>query len=508
MSEEQQNLTKSTLGGLSWTIGGVFFNTILKFIIIAVLSRLLDPQDFGIVAASLVVVDFSLIFANLGVGPALVQRSTLNDGHIKTGFLVSFSLGIIVSGIVYFIAPLVANIFEIEKLKLVLEIMSFIFLLKGFSLVSKSLLKRELKFKEIAIIELISYAVGYGGVGIVLAFLGQGYWALVFAVICRNLFETILLFTAKNHAIGLRLHKKEMKELLSFGSQVTWAQISNYIANHVDYFIVGKFLGASVLGIYERTYKLMSMPATLFRQAVGKVLFPVLSKVKNDEERLLRGYKRGLSVTAIVVIPSSLLLIILAPEFISVLLGDKWLQIVTPFRIVLVGMYFRLTYGLSATVARAYGAVTGIAIRQTIYAIMVFIAAYIGYRFDMVGVIIGVVIALIIHFTFMNQLVLRITKFKFISFLKIYLPSLLTTLITGIIAYPIAILSRATVGYDVVTLLITLLMSFILVFLIILVIPRPLLGYEGQSFFYSLMSYLPDRGITRYIKSRLGTSKV
>ena len=490
------SLKKKTVVGLVWTISGIIAQSIIRIGIISVLSRLLVPQDFGIIAASMVVVNFSIIFSQLGVGPAIIQKESISEEHLRTGFVVSVLLGLSFTFIVYFSSPIITNIFGIKRLQNVLEIMSIIFVIQSISIVSRSLLQRDLQFKRIAIIEFLSYVAGYGGIGITLAYMGYGPWALVWAIISQNLIKSVLLNIWKKHPIGLRITKKELAELLTFGSKVTWARISNYVANQADYFIVGTFLGAHALGLYERTYKLMSMPANLFRRSVNKVIFPVMSKIQNDTTRLGNAYQKGLILTALVVLPLSVGLFILSRELIVVILGEKWSSIVIPFKLALVGMYFRVAYGYSATVARSYGAVTGIAVRQTVYAGMVMIGALLGYSYGITGVVIGVVIALCIHFLLLNELVIKVTSFTWSDFVKAHLPALSLALITGLITFGITTYLREIILSNVLILLLSGITSVITIGVVVKFFPNVFLGRHGREFIQDLLQTIKKRNYT------------
>jgi PST family polysaccharide transporter len=149
---------------------------VVKIAVLAALGRLLTPVEFGIVAAAGVVVWLSMIFSSLGVGPALVQRKTLEPRHIATAFATSVMFGVSVALIVFLLAPWIALLFRIDGLTPVLQAMAVVFPIAGLSSVSESLLQRRLRFRSIASAELASYAIGYGAVGIGMALAGYGVW--------------------------------------------------------------------------------------------------------------------------------------------------------------------------------------------------------------------------------------------------------------------------------------------------------------------------------------------
>src|SRR4051794_5204541 len=173
------SLTHRAMSGMAWVAWGNGAMAVLKIGVLVVLTRLLSPADFGVVAAALVVVDFSFNFSQLGLGPALVQRAKLEPRHLSTAFFASTGLGLLVGGALWLTAPLIAQFFRMEHLVPVVRVLALSFPIAGVGIVSDSLLSRELRFRVIANRDVFAYALGYGLVGIVLAVLGWGVWALV-----------------------------------------------------------------------------------------------------------------------------------------------------------------------------------------------------------------------------------------------------------------------------------------------------------------------------------------
>lgn len=198
VTQRNSSLTDKTLKGLFWMFSGKGSQAILQFVVMIVLARLLSPSDFGIVNAATVVITFTTVFSMIGVGPALIQRPKLNESHIRTGFTLTIFLSIFFAALLYFGSSIIAVFFNMGKLKIVLQVMSLIFLIKGFSTVAESLVQRKLKFRLFASIEVISYIV-YGIIGVLCAMIDLGYWALVYAQIGQNLIKTVLLVTLERH---------------------------------------------------------------------------------------------------------------------------------------------------------------------------------------------------------------------------------------------------------------------------------------------------------------------
>jgi len=323
---EQSSLSYRTLNALFWTFGGSSIQLGLRTLTLMILARLLKPADFGVLAAALTVVQFSEIFALLGVGPAIIQRSELEERHVRTGFTFSILFGLALAGVVWFFAPAIASFFQSEQLTSILRVIVLVFPLNGLMVVAQSLMQREFQFRKLAGIEVASYAIGTGIVGITLAFLGFGVWALAIAYIAQESLKTLAVLLVQPHSKKPQFELSTFKELFYFGGGFTIARVFNYFALQGDNLVVGRWLGVSALGLYGRAYNLMTISVNVLGQVLDKVLFSAMAKVQNEPERLVTAYRRGTALIGLTILPISVVSYILAPELINVLLGPAWVM--------------------------------------------------------------------------------------------------------------------------------------------------------------------------------------
>jgi PST family polysaccharide transporter len=485
-----RGLTGSTLKGVFWMSLSAGVQALLQLLVLLILARILAPEDFGVVAAALIVVGFSLIFSQLGVGPALVQRAALEEKHIRTGFTLSLLFGVGLTGLIWMLAPAISLFFRIETLTSVVQVMSFVFLFQAVATVGEALLQRELRFRSLGIIEMLALG-GFGVVGITLALLKLGVWALVAAHLVQALLKAALILRVEPHPKRLLLDRKAVRDLMVFGGGFTIARVGNYLSGQADNLVVGRFLGAEALGLYSRAYYLMSVPASLFGQVLDRVLFPAMAKVQHDKRRLGLAFKRGIAITALTILPLSVALLLLAPELIRVLLGPKWSEAIVPFQILVIGMLFRASYKLSDSLARATGAVYRRAWRQILFAILVAIGAYLGQKWGLAGVALGVMLAITVNFMLMAQLSLRLAELTWGSFWAVHMPALRLSLVLGIVIWIVADLLRDW-GISPGIILLTTGASASVVGLILLrYLPREfVLGNEGVWIWETLADYI------------------
>ena len=437
-----RSLTDRTLSGFLWAFCGTVGQQALQFAVVLVLARLLTPHDYGTVAAAMVVIGFSQIFSQLGIGPAIVQRPVLETVHITTGFALSIIFGLLTCAVIFALAPLIAAFFHNDNLLPIVRVLAFGFPLEALSVVNRSLLQRQMRFRAFSGVEVVSYFVGYACIGITLAWHGLGPWALVFAYIGQVVTRSVLLLFVVRHRISLWIHRKAAGQLIHFGFGFSLARIGNYFALQGDNAVVGRWLGAEALGVYGRAYQFLILPVNLFGTVVDQVLFPAMASVQDDKPRLERVFSRSVAFVAMVTLPLSSLLIVLAPEIIDVLLGPKWAGVVLPFQILASSLVFRAGYKMSGSLIRATGFVYSRAWREWVYAACVVAGAWLGHFHGSGGVAAGVVVAIAINFLLMLDLSHRITGVSWSKIGKIHLRHLMIALLIGLAVLGTAWLAR------------------------------------------------------------------
>lgn len=448
-----KTLAQRTFSGFLWVGLGSGVQVTLKIAVLAVLARLVKPSDFGLVGIALIVIEFAKMISHLGIGPALVQRKDIERRHLTTGFTLSLLIGGFFALLLVFSSSHIATFFRMPDLTKILQVLSLIFLIDSFTLIAQALMQRNMKFRISAAIEVTSYILGYGAVGIGLGYAGWGVWALVAASLGQSFLLTALLLCFQSFPKKIGFDKSAFRELIFFGGGFTIAKIANYLATQGDNLIVGRMLGPASLGIYGRAYQFMVMPANLFGNSLDRTLFPAIAKVQDDQPRIARGYLTGVSIIALVACPCSILMFLLAPEIVMILLGPGWLEVIPPFQILACSLFFRMSYKMSDSLSRATGTVYRRAWRQIVYAALVISGSYLGQFWGVSGVALGVAIALIGNFLLMAQLSLQVTNISWGEMLKAHKEGILAGLITGVGAYSTVTICRLNDFPDLITLL-------------------------------------------------------
>lgn len=428
-------LTAKTLQGFWWTSAGTVVQYLLRFLVLMILARLLEPEDFGVMTAAVVVISFSEVFSMLGVAPALVQRKVLEEAHIRTGYTLTLGLGLVMMALLWCTAPWISLLFRMEQLTDMIRTLSVVFPIHSLSTVGRAQLQREMNFKALIKVQVYSYFFGYSLLSIGLAFYGLGVWSLVWAYLAQALIVTVLVCRIKSPRISLQLNPTAARQLLSFGAGHTLTIIFNYFALQGDNFIVGRFLGSGLLGIYNRSYQLMTLPANLFGQMVEKVLFPALAAIQHNKEQLSQVYLLGTAGIALVALPLSAAAIVAAPEVVHLVLGPKWTQVIPPFQVLAFGILFRISYKMSDCLCNAMGAVYKRAWRQAIYASLVVAGAMIGKQWGVTGVAVGTLLAVMFNYLLSAQLSLSLLNMKWTTYFAAQRRGLVGALVIGLELY-------------------------------------------------------------------------
>lgn len=487
----KKGLTHSTIVGFFWSFSSTGIQATLHFLVFAILSRLVTPAEFGLVNIANILTVFAGIFYKLGIGPSIIQRRELRTEHIQSGFTLTIILGVVLTGLSWIFAPVFASFFNIQGLVAVLRGLSFLFILNSFGLVARALNYRSLNFKIKAKINAATYIVGYGLVGVGLAALGFGVWALVWASLSQSLMTSLLYLKASPHSFALQLNRRALSDLLSFGTGVTLGQIFNRLANTSDNLIVGATLGARAVGLYGRAYQLMVLPSQYFGQVLDSVLYTAMAKVQDRPKTLGAVYRRGVVAIALVVMPLSAFLFVLAPEFVNVLIGEQWGDVVVPFKIFAVTMLFRTSYKMGDSLCRSAGIVFQRAFRQFLFSVMIVAGAFFGHYYGIVGVTVGVSIAITLNFFSMTQLSFSVTDTTWTQFFRIHIPAAIITIIVLCETWILVGLVRSFGWADVFVLFVAAGVVGLTLLSLIWFAPKLFLGQDGLWMLKTFGGYLP-----------------
>lgn len=411
------SLMKSATRGVFWSGISQFSTQIYQFIVIIILARLLFPEDFGIIGMAVIFTGLVQTINELGLSAAIIQKKNITDSHLSTSFWISFGLGIILCITTIIISPYIADFFKNELVGPVVSVLSIGFVLGSFSVIHSSLLQKNLEFKKLAITE-ISAAFISGLVSVILALLGFGVWSLVCGSILKNVISVVLLVKVCTWRPSMTFDITSFKELFSFGAHVMGSRFLNFIDSNVDYLLIGKFLSASALGYYTLAYQLSTFPLTKISSIITRVTFPTFSIIQDDNDILRHSYLKVIKYISLVTFPLLAGLIVVAPEFIPIVFGEKWGPMIVPLQILCVAGALKSVGTTVGSILLSKGR-ADIQFKWNIFtAIVLPIAILIGIRYGITGVAMAITIMSSLLILIIQKIVNDLIDLKFSDYFK------------------------------------------------------------------------------------------
>lgn len=326
---------KVNLGGRT-ARGGVIAMTSqgLKFLITvaatSVMARLLTPQDYGLIGMVAFVTGFVSMYKDLGLSAATIQRAEIDSEQISTLFWVNVVLGLAITLITIAIAPLVAWFYAEPRLTMITMATASGFLISAFAVQHEALLRRQMRYFSLAAIAVLSVVAGYI-VGIVAAWKGLSYWALVLSQLAVVSSSTLLTLALCRWLPGLPKRNSGVRSMIRFGGNLTGFTTINYFSRNLDNLLIGRVWGPQQLGLYNRAYQLMALPIDQINEPVTSVAVPSLSRMRDSPEDYRRAYLRMLEKIALLTMPAVILLLVTSDWIIHVILGSQWVGAIRVF---------------------------------------------------------------------------------------------------------------------------------------------------------------------------------
>lgn len=325
---------------------------VLNLLAIAVLGRLLMPEDFGLIAMVTAVTGLAAVFRNLGLADATVQRDGLTEEQASGLFWINACFGLVLTLLLAAMSPLVAWFYGDARLTLITVAISTAFVFSGLAIQHRALLRRQMKFRHLAQIDL-AVAFLAPATAVALAWGGAGYWSLVSIPVTTAVFSTLLVLMSYRWKPGVFRRGVGLRSLVSYGGYVTGFNLINYFARNLDNILIGKVWGDVALGLYSRAYSLLTLPLTQISVPLIQVAMPALSRLQKEPQRFARFYLRTLNLIVTFTFPISALLLLRAEEVILIMLGPQWTGAVPIFQFLAISAFVQPMCNSTGMIYRA-----------------------------------------------------------------------------------------------------------------------------------------------------------
>lgn len=372
------SIGKEIKKGFLITFISKYSNIIFELIISAILARLLTPKEFGIVAVILVFTTFFNLLSDVGIGTAIIQNKALTKLHIQSIFNYSIIIGIISALLFgvgsYFIAEFYQNEIYI-RIGWFLSIAVFFY---TSDIVPQAIIRKNKEFFKIeGAIVFVNVLTGL--IAIYQAYSGYGYYSLVNRAIFKSIFLFCVNFYNSRFIPGRSYNLEGIRLIFSYSSYQFLFNFINYFSRNLDNILIGKYLGSSSLGFYDRAYRLMLYPVQNLTHVITPVLHPILSTYQNEPEIIYSNYKKILELLAFIGMPLSVFLYFTAEEIILIMYGDQWVKSIPVFKILAITVWIQMTLSSAGSIFQALGKTN-----------LLFFAGFVSAIFMVLGILYGI----------------------------------------------------------------------------------------------------------------------
>lgn len=465
MNQSVQSIKQQAFQALRWTVTLRFIGQAISWLFTIIIIRLLSPQDYGLLAMANSFFNFIVMLSTSGLGDGLIYTRQHNERQIRQilGLLIVVNLTLFI--VTVSLAPVVARYYKQLQVKEILQVLALAFLMLPWIILLDALLTKNIDFKKKTIIEFAGICVS-GLTSFYLAWSGFGVWSLVIAQL-GNLFvqATTLMLVCPLPGKPL-FNFSGIESIIKFGSVVTLTSIVWSIYVNIDIMIAGRYMDSVSIGLYATAFSLATMPMIKITPIITQIAFPVFSRIKDSHEQLTWYFRRSLRLASIIAFPIFIGLASVAPEFVPVILGDRWLEVTYPMMILAFSVPLRFVMNLFSPVIKALGR-PEVTLSNAVYTLIILVVScLIGVQWGLHGLawswMIGTPFAFAITLIQASR-VIRISIFELMSDI---LPALLASVAMFLILRTMA--GLADLALDKLTLMVMLIVLGVVVYIIML----------------------------------------
>ncbi len=430
MKEGRENIKTS----LFWKLLERGCSQGITFIITILLARLLEPDEFGTIALLMVFINLMQVFIDSGLGSALIQKRNASDLDYSTVLYFNVFLCILMYGVMYLFAPLIAQYYKNMELTSVIRVLSIIILISGVKNIQISRVASMMEFRK------LFYATSIGsfisaGVGIFMAYQGFGIWALVMQNVLNNLISTIMLWLVMKWIPLCKFSIKSLKQLASFGWKVFATSMINTIFDDISVLIIGKKYSTDQLAYYDQGRKYPQVIISNINSSIDSVLFPAMADRQTQAEELKNLIRRSIICSGYLLMPLMTWLAVCSKELVIMLLTEKWLP-AAPY--ILIFCFFYVLYPFNTANINAIKAVgksqwlVKLEFIKKTYSILILLATV---NHGVLCIALGIMLNGFINFI-VNALPLKkVADYRLVDEIKDIIPTVLISLVFGLVVY-------------------------------------------------------------------------
>jgi PST family polysaccharide transporter len=385
-------LGRRAVRGAAVTSAGQGLRILIQLASVVIMARLLSPADFGLFAMVMSVAGIAEVFRDFGLSQAAVQAPVLTREQRSNLFWINSAIGAALAVLVYLSSWGIAALYGREELVPLAQLASVAFLLNGLATQFRSSLSRALRFRALAISDVLAAIVGLA-VGVTAGLAGTGPWALVAQLLGGSFATLVLVAVFARWLPGAPRSGVPVGGFIRFGWNMVATQMVTYVGNNVDSVVIGVRFGAAQLGIYNRAFQLVMNTANQLRAPITNVAVPILSRLQAEGARYWDFVRVGQVGLGYTIVAALAFVIGAAVPLTALLLGPRWAEAAPVMSLLAIAAVFQTLNSASYWVYVSKG-ITGPLFRYNLVSVTIKIACIlIGSQWGMIGVAIGYAIA-------------------------------------------------------------------------------------------------------------------
>lgn len=322
---QQESLKNKTIKGVGWSAADAFLGQGVTFIVGLVLARLLSPDEYGLIGICLIFTTVLNGIVDSGFSNALIRKKDVTDEDYNTMFMTNMAISIVLYILLFVSAPFVSDFFHRVELTALVRATGLILFFNALSITQVIILTKKIDFKTKTKASFVS-AIISGGIGIVMAYMGYGVWALVAQQLSKQLFYTVCLWFLNKWCPKFTFYKKSFKYMWGFGWKLLASGILNNVWNQLYQVVIGRFYSPSILGHYTRANEYASLFSVNLTSIIQRVTFPVLSKIQDDKDYMLVVYRKFIKISMFISVTLMFFLGAISEPLLFCLIGEKWMK--------------------------------------------------------------------------------------------------------------------------------------------------------------------------------------
>ncbi|MGX8832902.1 lipopolysaccharide biosynthesis protein [Amedibacillus sp. YH-ame6] len=432
----KSNVKQATISGFFWRFAERCGAQGVTFFVSIILARILDLETYGTLALITVFITILQVFVDSGMGNALIQKKDADDLDFSSVFFFNIIFSVLLYLIMFFISPYIADFYHNADLTLVLRVLSITIIIAALKNVQQAYVSKNLMFK-VFFFSTLGGTVGAAFVGVFMAYMGFGIWALVFQQIFNLLVDTMILWVKVKWRPKLLFSFERLKILLSFGWKLLLSSIIDTIYNNIQQLVIGKWYSPVALASFNQGNKFPAIIATNINASIDSILLPVLSNEQDNLSKIKSMTRRSIKTSSYMIFPLMIGMVVIAEPLVKIVLTEKWLPCVPYLRVFCLCFSFYPIFTANLNTFKALG-------RSDIYLKLEILKKFMGIIIFLISVPFGVfAIALSMLITTLVSLFINVIpsknlfNYNIVEQIKDIFPPFIISCLMAIVVYPL-----------------------------------------------------------------------